>query len=170
MEMKLKNLWKPLLTQFSLSEGYIVMPLHNGYWTPFFNPGRQHNLYLSLSFLHPYFVVLPNPPFLTAVASSSTVIPYSTKIPCIKPVPFPSSTVLFLIGIIRQFRKDMTFIIRIEIIAVNNSYRIIQLQTELESKSASRIAFEHPVFFHFHTDPCRDLDRLSGSITKSSGA
>ena len=55
----------------------------------------------------------------------------------------------------------MTFIIRIEIIAVNNSYRIIQLQTELESKSASRIAFEHPVFFHFHTDPCRDLDRLS---------
>ena len=34
-----------------------------------------------------YFVVLPKPPFLTASASSSTVIPYSTKIACIKPVP-----------------------------------------------------------------------------------
>ena len=28
-----------------------------------------------------YFVVLPKPPFLTASASSSTVIPYSTKDP-----------------------------------------------------------------------------------------
>ena len=35
-----------------------------------------------------YFVVLPKPPFLTASASSSTVIPYSTKIPCIKPVSY----------------------------------------------------------------------------------
>ena len=34
-----------------------------------------------------YFVVLPKPPFLTASASSSTVIPYSTKIPCMNPVP-----------------------------------------------------------------------------------
>ncbi len=32
----------------------------------------------------------------------------------------------------------MTFIIRIEIITVNNSYRIIQLQTEFESSPASR--------------------------------
>ena len=34
-----------------------------------------------------YFVVLPKPLFLTASASSSTVIPYSTKITSIKPVP-----------------------------------------------------------------------------------
>ena len=40
-----------------------------------------------------YFVVLPNPPFLTSVTSSSIVIPYSTKIPCINPVPSESSTI-----------------------------------------------------------------------------
>ncbi len=34
-----------------------------------------------------HFVVLPNPPFLTSVASSSTVIPYSTKMPWAKPSP-----------------------------------------------------------------------------------
>lgn len=35
-----------------------------------------------------YFcVVLPKPPLRMPCASSSTVIPYSTKIPCINPVP-----------------------------------------------------------------------------------
>ena len=38
-------------------------------------------------------VVLPNPPFLTSSASSSTVMPYSTKIPWEKPVPASTSTV-----------------------------------------------------------------------------
>ena len=37
--------------------------------------------------LRPYLVVLPKPPFLSSVVSSSTVIPYSRKIPWAKPVP-----------------------------------------------------------------------------------
>lgn len=40
-------------------------------------------------------VVLPNPPFRISPASSSTVTPYSRKIPCINPIPEPNSSVLF---------------------------------------------------------------------------
>ena len=57
---------------------------------------------------------------------------------------------LILPGIIGQLRKDMTFIIRKEIVTVNDSHCVIQLQTELESQSASRIAFQNPSFFHLH--------------------
>ena len=39
-----------------------------------------------------------------------------------------------LIGIICQLGKNMAFIVRIKIIAVNNPHRIIQLQTEFESQ------------------------------------
>ena len=52
---------------------------------PIFLPfGQEASLALKSS-VNFYLVVDPNPPFLTAVASSSTVIPYSTKIPCINP-------------------------------------------------------------------------------------
>ena len=47
-----------------------------------------------LSVFQSCFVVLPKPPFRTPAVSSSTVIPYSIKIPCAKPSPFLSSTVL----------------------------------------------------------------------------
>ena len=40
-----------------------------------------------------------------------------------------------LIGIICQLGKNMAFIVRIKIIAVNNPHRIIQLQTEFKSIS-----------------------------------
>ena len=46
----------------------------------------------------------------------------------------------------------MTFIIRIKIITVNDTYCVIQLQTEFKSQSTSRVAFQYPVLLHFHTD------------------
>lgn len=49
---------------------------------------------IILHFCHTVlFVVLPNPPFLISVASSSSVIPYSVKIPCMNPSPALISTV-----------------------------------------------------------------------------
>ena len=45
-----------------------------------------------LIFFYFWPVVLPKPPFRISTASSSTVMPYSTKIPCIKPVPFSMQT------------------------------------------------------------------------------
>lgn len=39
----------------------------------------------------PYFVVLPKPPLRISLTSSSTVMPYSKKIPCINPMPAPTS-------------------------------------------------------------------------------
>ena len=45
-----------------------------------------------LIFFYFWPVVLPKPPFRISTASSSTVMPYSTKIPCINPVPFSMQT------------------------------------------------------------------------------
>ena len=51
------------------------------------------------------FVVLPNPPLRISVASSSTVIPYSTKIPCINPVSAGIVRVLFSLESFVIFEK-----------------------------------------------------------------
>ena len=67
-----------------------------------------------------------------------------------------------LSGIVGQLCKNMTFIIRKEIITINDSHCIIQLQAEFESQSASRITFQDPAFFHFHVDTCRDLYDFTG--------
>ena len=55
----------------------------------------------------------------------------------------------------------MSFIIRVEVIAVYNSYRIIQLQPIFETQAASRITLENPGVLHLCTDTSRNLDRLS---------
>ena len=55
----------------------------------------------------------------------------------------------------------MAFVVRIEIIAVNNSNGIVQLQAVFESKTASWIAFQHPLLIHLHTDSCWELDCLT---------
>ena len=54
----------------------------------------QHIFYSRTAILQIYFVVLPKPPFLISQTSSSYVIPYSTNIPCAKPSPHFTASVL----------------------------------------------------------------------------
>ena len=51
----------------------------------------------------------------------------------------------------------MPFIIRVEIITVNNTNGVVELKTVFEPKSASRVAFQYPFRLHFHPDSCRNL-------------
>ena len=63
--------------------------------------------------------------------------------------------------VIRDLGKNVSFIVWIIIITVDDPYCIIQLQAEFESKSASRITLKYPVFFHLRTDSCWNLRCLS---------
>ena len=58
-----------------------------------------------ITFTHYFAVVLPNPPLRISVASSSTVIPYSTKIPCMNPVSAGIVRVLFSLESFVIFEK-----------------------------------------------------------------
>ena len=62
----------------------------------------------------------------------------------------------------------MTLVIRIKIVTVNNAYRIIQLQTVLETLPASRVEFQHPTVFHLSVNSCGNSDGLPGFSTKTA--
>ena len=68
---------------------------------------------------------------------------------------------LALVGIVRQLRHDMSFIVGIIVIAVDNSDGIIQLQAVLKALSASGKQAQHPVLVHPRTDSGRDFNRLA---------
>ena len=55
----------------------------------------------------------------------------------------------------------MSFIVRIIIVTVDDTDRIVKLQTIFKSESTSRITLQHPLFFHMHPYTGRNLYRLS---------
>ena len=60
---------------------------------------------IQISLFYYFAVVLPKPPLRISVASSSTVIPYSTKMPCINPVSVGIIRVLFSLESFVSFAK-----------------------------------------------------------------
>ncbi len=52
----------------------------------------------------------------------------------------------------------MPFIVRIIVIAVNNSYCVVQMQFIFEAKPAPRIEFQHPAFILYNYLKCDITD------------
>ena len=73
-------------------------------------------------------------------------------------------------GIICNFSHDMSFVVGIKIITVDDSYGVIQLEPVFEAQAAAGIEFQYPAFFHLRPDTRRDFDgfpRLQGEFQRA---
>ncbi len=67
-----------------------------------------------------------------------------------------------VMGVVGDFGEDVSLVIRIVIIAVDYSYRIVQLEAILEPQPASRIERQQPPLRYAHADPRGDFRGLAG--------